>query len=69
MDSRVFCLVIWEWTWHQDAMPGCAENMINITVFVRFAVVEKLEFQVSRGMLWASFWEALGGPGITFSRF
>ena len=24
---------------------------------------------MSRGMLWASFWEALGDPGVTFSRF
>ena len=26
-------LVIWDWTWHQDAMPGCAENEINTMVF------------------------------------
>ena len=44
VDSRVVFLVIWEGTWHQDAMPGCAENAINIVVFVRFAVLEKLEF-------------------------
>ena len=37
-------LVIWEWTWHQDAMPGSVENIISTTVFVRFAVLEKLEF-------------------------
>ena len=24
---------------------------------------------MSRGRLWASFWEALGDPGVTFSRF
>ena len=55
MDSRVVFFVIWEWTWHQDAMPGCAENNIDIVVFVRLAVLQKLEFRVSRGMLWASF--------------
>ena len=28
------------------------------------AVLEKLVFEVSRGMLWASFLEALGVPGV-----
>ena len=50
-------------------MPGGVENKVDIVVFVGFAVLEKLEFAVSRGMLWASFWEALGDPGFTFSRF
>ena len=50
-------------------MPGCVQNIINTVVFVRFAVWEKFEFQLSRGRLWASFWEALGDPGVTFSRF
>ena len=62
-------LVIWEWTWHQDAMSGCVQNVINTTVFVRFTVLQKLEYSVSRGMLWASVWEAFGDPGVTFSRF
>ena len=44
MDSRVVFLVIWEWTWHQDAMPGCAENKVNNVVFIKFAALEKLEF-------------------------
>ena len=50
-------------------MPGCGENIINIVVVVRFAVLEKLEFEVSRGRLWASFWAALDDPGVTFSHF
>ncbi len=62
-------LGIWEWTSHQDAMPGCGENEINTRVFVRFPVLKKLEFQVSRGMRWVSFWEVSGDPGVTFSRF
>ena len=31
--------------------------------------VEKFEFQVSGGRLWASFWEAFGDPGVTLSGF
>ena len=50
-------------------MPGCAENIINIQVFVRFAVLERLEFHVSRGMLWASFWEAWVTLGSLFLDF
>ena len=40
----LFLLVIWEWTWHQDAMPGCAGNVVNTLVLIRFTVLEKLEF-------------------------
>ena len=47
-------------------MPGRAENSVNIVVFVRFTVWENLEFYVSRGRLWASFWEPLGDPGSLF---
>ena len=50
-------------------MSGCVQNIVNITVFVRFTVLRKFEYSVSRGMLWASFWKALGDAGVTFSRF
>ena len=61
--------VIWEWTWHQDAMSGCVQNIVNTCVFVRFTVLRKFEFSVSRGRIWAPFWEAFGDHGITFLRF
>ena len=32
-------LVIWKWTWHQDAMSGCVQNVVNTVVFVRFTVL------------------------------
>ena len=41
VDSRVVFSV---WAWHQDAIPGCIENIANIVVFVRFAVLEEFEF-------------------------
>ena len=44
MDSRVGFSEIWEWTSHQDVMPGCVENAVNTVVFVRFPVLKKLEF-------------------------
>ena len=50
-------------------MSGCVQNTINTLVFVRFAVLRKFEFPVSRGRIWASFWEACGDHGITFLRF
>ena len=50
-------------------MPGCVQNIVNTSVFVRFTVLRKFEFPVSRGWIWASFWEALGDPGVTSSRF
>ena len=37
-------VVIWDWTWHQDATPGCIQNIVNTMVFVRFAIWEKFEF-------------------------
>ena len=46
-------LQIWEWTWHQDAMPGCGKVWVLGV----------------RGRLWASFWEAFGDPGVTLSVF
>ena len=52
-----------------DAMSGCVQNIINAMVFVRFIVLRKLKFLVSRGWIWASFWEAFGNHGITFPRF
>ena len=61
--------MIWEWTWHQDAMSGCVKNIANTIVFVRSTVLRKFEFPVSGGRIWASFWEASGDPGVTFFRF
>ena len=66
-DSIVVFLLIWEQTWNQNATPGCLQNIVNTMVFVRFTVYEKIDFSVSRGRLWASFWEAFGDPGLTFS--
>ena len=50
-------------------MSGCVQNIVNTSVFVRFAVLRKFEFLVSRGRIWASFWEAFGDHGITFLCF
>ena len=50
-------------------MSGCVQNIVNTMVFVRFAVLRKFEFPVSRGRIWASFWEAFGDHGITFLGF
>ena len=50
-------------------MSGCVQNIVNTMVFVRFAVLSKFEFPVSRGRIWALFWEAFGDHGITFLRF
>ena len=66
---ELFLLVICERTWHQDATSGCVQNMKNTMVFVRFTVFRKFEFPVSRGRIWASFWEAFGDHRITFPRF
>jgi len=69
VDSRVVVFMIWEWTWHHDAMSGCVQNIVNTMVFVRFTVFRKFKFSVSRGRIWASFWEAFGDHGITFLHF
>ena len=37
-DSIVVFLLIWEQTWHQNATPGCFQNIVNTMVFVRFTV-------------------------------
>ena len=37
-DSIVVFLLIWEQTWHQNATPGCLQNIVNTMVFVRFTV-------------------------------
>ena len=50
-------------------MSGCVQNIVNTMVFVRFAVLQKFEFPVSRGRIWASFWEAFGDHRITFLCF
>ena len=68
-DSIVVFLLIWEQTWHQNATPGCLQNIVNTMVFVRFTVWDKIDFEVSHGRLWALFWQAFGDPGLTFSRF
>ena len=49
-------------------MSGCVQNILNTIVFVRFSVLRKFEFSVSRGRIWAPFWEAFGDHGITFLR-
>ena len=43
-DSIVVFLLIWEQTWHQNATPGCLQNIINTVVFVIFSVYEKIDF-------------------------
>ena len=47
--TELVFFAIWEWTSHQDSMPGCAENVVNTMVFIRFPVLRKLEVLVSRG--------------------
>ena len=50
-------------------MSRCVQNIVNAMVFVRFTVLRKFEFSVSRGRIWASFWQAFGDHGITFLIF
>ena len=48
-------------------MPGCVQNKVNTCFFVRFIVLEKFDFYVSRGRLWASFWELFGDTEVFFT--
>ncbi len=49
-------------------MSGCVQNIVNTIVFVRFTVLQKFEFSVSRGRIWGSFWDTFGDHGVTFLR-
>ena len=67
MDSRVSFLRFGGG--HHDSMPGCAENVVNTMLFIRFPVLRKLEVWVSRGRVRVSFGRVSGDPGVTFSCF
>ena len=61
--------MIWEWTWHQDAMSGCVQNIVNTMVFVRFTVLRKFEFLMSREGFGFHFGRLLATMGSLFFVF
>ena len=50
-------------------MPGCAENIVNTMVFMRFPVLRKLEVWVPRGRVRVSFGGFLVTLGSLFLVF
>ena len=50
-------------------MPRSAGNVVNIMVFVRFPVFEKVGGLGAPGEGWVSFGRVSGDPGVTFSCF